>query len=198
MSFVPLLGLLTSQPARLPACVHIQAGKQKTPHRSPLLDLAGPPLNALAPAAHLQSRDPHVLHAQRVGQPLVRRHATRVGPLLGDELQHRGQEVGDALGLPLVEVVLLLQHVRQRPVAQAVDVTELALACEDLLRPLARQAEGLRERAEQLDYLRDVVVVFAILGARLGVEEVVAGDQFKGLRTQVSSEERELEAGDVP
>ena len=82
--------------------------------------------------------------------------------------------------------------------AQAVDVAELALACEDLLRPLARQAEGLRERAEQLDYLRDVVVVFAILGARLGVEEVVAGDQFKGLRTQVSSEERELEAGDVP
>jgi hypothetical protein len=62
-----------------------------------------------------------------------------------------------------------------------VDVAQLALAVENLLRPLARQAEGLGERAEQLDDLRDVVVVLAVLGARLRVEEVVAGDELEDL-----------------
>jgi hypothetical protein len=37
------------------------------------------------------------------------------------------------------------------------------------------------EGAEQLDDLRDVVVVFAVFGAGLGVEEVVACDEFEGL-----------------
>jgi hypothetical protein len=58
--------------------------------------------------------------------------------------------------------------------AQAMDVAELAFAVEDLLRPFAGHAEGFGEGAEQLDDLRDVVVVFAVFGAGLGVEEVVA------------------------
>ena len=111
--------------------------ERKRHNRSPLLDLAGPALYALSPAANLQARDPYVLHAQGVGQPLVRRHAACVRAFLGDKLEHRRQEVRDALGLPLVEVVLLLQDVGQRPVAQAVNVAELALAGEDLLRPFA-------------------------------------------------------------
>jgi hypothetical protein len=78
-------------------------------------------------------------------------------------------------------VVLLAQHVGQGPVAQAVDVAQLALAVEDLLRPLARQAERLGERPEQLDDLRDVVVVLAVLGAGLRVEEVVARDELEDL-----------------
>ncbi len=108
-------------------------------------------------------------------------HAARVGALLGHELEHRGEEVGDALALLLLEVVLLAEDVGQGPVAQAVDVAQLALAVEDLLRPLARQAERLGERPEQLDDLRDVVVVLAVLGARLRVEEVVACDKLEDL-----------------
>ncbi len=108
-------------------------------------------------------------------------HAPRVGALLRDELEHRGEEVCDALALVVLEVVLLAQDVGQGPVAQAVDVAQLSLAVEDLLRPLARQAERLGERPQQLDDLRDVVVVLAVLGARLRVEEVVARDELEYL-----------------
>lgn len=61
------------------------------------------------------------------------------------------------------------------------DVAQLAFAVEDLLRPFPGQAEGAREGAQQLDYLRDVVVVFAVFRARLGVEEVVACDELEDL-----------------
>jgi hypothetical protein len=67
-------------------------------------------------------------------------------------------------------------------VAQAVDVPELAFAVEDLLRPFAGEAQGFGERAEELDDLGYVVVVFAVFGAGLGVEEVVAGYEFEDLR----------------
>jgi len=62
-----------------------------------------------------------------------------------------------------------------------VDVPELALAIEDFLAPFAGDAEVLGESAEQLDDLRDVVVVFAVFRTGLRVEEVVAGDEFEGL-----------------
>lgn len=75
--------------------------------------------------------------------------------------------------------------------AQAVNVTQLTLAVENLLRPLSAQTERLGECAEELDDLRDVVVVFAIFGARLRVEEVVACDEFEGLGC-VSMRERRL------
>ena len=64
---------------------------------------------------------------------------------------------------------------------QTVDIAEFALAVEDFLRPFARDAQGFGEGAEELDDLRDVVVVFAVLGAGLRVEEVVAGDEFEDL-----------------
>ena len=60
--------------------------------------------------------------------------------------------------------------------AQAVDIAQFAFAVEDLLRPFARDTQALREGTEELDDLRDVVVVFAVFGAGLGVEEVVACD----------------------
>ena len=41
--------------------------------------------------------------------------------------------------------------------------------------------DGVAEGAEQLDDLRDVVVVFAVLCAGLWVEEVVASDELEGL-----------------
>lgn len=67
---------------------------------------------------------------------------------------------------------------------EAVDVPELALAVEDFLRPFARDAEGFGEGAEEFDDLRDVVVVFAVFGAGLRVEEVVACYQFEYLVSQ--------------
>jgi hypothetical protein len=49
------------------------------------------------------------------------------------------------------------------------------------LRPFAGHAEAFGEGAEELDDLRYVVVVFAVLCAGLGVEEVVACNEFEGL-----------------
>ena len=60
--------------------------------------------------------------------------------------------------------------------SESVDVPEFALAVEDFLGPFAREAERFGEGAEELDDLGDVVVVFAVLGAGLRVEEVVACD----------------------
>ena len=54
------------------------------------------------------------------------------------------------------------------------DVAQFTFAAEDLLRPFAREAEGARKGAEEFDDLRDVVVVLAVFGAGLGIEEVVA------------------------
>jgi hypothetical protein len=109
------------------------------------------------------------------------RHAAGIGALLGHELEHGRQEIGDAAALVLLEMIFLAQDVGQGPVAQAVDVAQLALAVEDLLRPLARQAQRLGERAQKLDDLGDVVVVLAVLCARLRVEEVVARDELEDL-----------------
>lgn len=102
------------------------------------------------------------------------RHATGVRPLVRHQVQHRCQEVRDPGRLFLPEVVLLPQHVEKRPVPEAVDVAELALAVEDLLGPTAREAQRLGEGTQKLDDLRYVVVVLSVLRARLRIEEVVA------------------------
>ena len=73
-------------------------------------------------------------------------------------------------------MVFLLQHIGQRPVPQATDVTQFTLTAEDFLRPFPGKAEGAGKRAQQFDDLGDVVVIFAVFGARLGVKEVVARD----------------------
>jgi hypothetical protein len=35
--------------------------------------------------------------------------------------------------------------------------------------------------SEQLNYLSNMVIVFAVLGAGLGIKEIVASDEFKNL-----------------
>ena len=57
---------------------------------------------------------------------------------------------------------------------QPMDVSEFAFTVEYFLRPFARHAKRFGEGAEELDDLRNVVVVFAVLGAGLRVEQVVA------------------------
>ena len=65
--------------------------------------------------------------------------------------------------------------------SQAMDISELSFAREYLLRPFTGHRKRLRECTKKLNDLRNVVVVFTILGARLGVEEVVACDKFEDL-----------------
>lgn len=64
---------------------------------------------------------------------------------------------------------------------QSMNVAEVTFAIEDLLRPLARKAEGAWERPQEFDDLRDVIVVLAVFGARLGIEEVVSRYQLENL-----------------
>lgn len=71
--------------------------------------------------------------------------------------------------------------------SQSVDVAELAFAIEDLLRPLARDAETFGEGAEEFDNLSNVVVVFPVLGAGLRVEEVVTCDELEYLRKSATA-----------
>jgi hypothetical protein len=108
-------------------------------------------------------------------------HSAGIRPTLGQQLQHRYQEPGDLVRLVDVEMILFLEDVRQRPVAQSVDVTQLTFAVEDLLRPLAGETERLGKLAQKLNDLGDVVVVFAVFGAGLWVKEVVARYELKDL-----------------
>ena len=61
------------------------------------------------------------------------------------------------------------------------DVAEFAFAGEDFLGPFAGHAERFWEGAEELNDLSDMIVVFAVFGAGLGIKEVVACDQFEDL-----------------
>jgi hypothetical protein len=146
-----------------------------------LLDLGRPALDALALAADRNVDLGLALHPPGALEERVARHAAGVGALGGHELEHGEEEVADAAGLFHAKVVFLAQHVGQGPVAQAVDVAELAFAVEDLLRPLAADAERFGERAQQLDDLCNVVVVLAVLGAGLRVEKIVTCDKLKSL-----------------
>jgi hypothetical protein len=66
-------------------------------------------------------------------------------------------------------------------VSQAVNIAKLSFAVKNLLTPFTREAEGLRKGAKKFDNLSDMVVVLPILGARLGVEEVIASNKLKYL-----------------
>ena len=65
--------------------------------------------------------------------------------------------------------------------SKTVDVTELAFPVEDFLAPFSGETERLWKRTEKFDDLCYVVVVFAVFGATLGVEEVVACYEFEDL-----------------
>ena len=65
--------------------------------------------------------------------------------------------------------------------AETVNIAQFAFTSEYFLRPLARHAKRAREGAEELDDLGDVVVIFAIFGAGLRIEEIIACYQFENL-----------------
>lgn len=66
------------------------------------------------------------------------------------------------------------------------NVAQLTAAIKDFLRPLAGEARS-GERTEQLNNLGYVVIVFTVLGAGLGIEKVIAGNEFKNLKGQQRS-----------
>ena len=154
-----------------------------SPH---LLDLGRPPVDTLTLAADLDIELAFAFHTPRALHERVIGHAAGVSALGRHQLEHREQEVADAARFLDAKVVLLTQDVGKGPVAQAVDVAELAFAVEDFLRPFAADAQRFGEGAQQLDNLCYVIVVFAVLCARLRVEEVVACDKFEGLESVVS------------
>ena len=79
-------------------------------------------------------------------------------------------------------MIFLAENIWQGPVTQAVYITQLAFAIEDFLGPFAAKAEGFGEGTEELNDLRDMIIVFTVFGARLGIKEVVASDEFENLR----------------
>ena len=54
------------------------------------------------------------------------------------------------------------------------DVAEFAFTVEDFLRPFPGETEGAGKGTEEFDNLSNVIVVFAVFGAGLGIKEVVA------------------------
>lgn len=63
------------------------------------------------------------------------------------------------------------------------NVAQLTAAIKDFLRPLAGEARS-GERTEQLNNLGNVVIVFTVLSAGLGIKKVIAGNEFKNLKGQ--------------
>ena len=98
------------------------------------------------------------------------RHSAGVGALVGHELEHGREKIGNAAALLFLKVVLLAQHVGESPVTKAVNIAQLSAAVEDLLGPFARETQRLGEGPEEFDDLGDVIVVLAILSTGLRVE----------------------------
>ena len=61
------------------------------------------------------------------------------------------------------------------------DVTKIALAAENLMGPLAAEGQPPGELTQQLNDLGNVIIVFAVFGPRLGVEQIVTRDKFEDL-----------------
>ena len=74
-------------------------------------------------------------------------------------LEHRPQEGAERGGLVGGQVVLLLEHLLQRPVLEVADVLELAQPVEVPARVLASRGDRLRNVAQRLDELRQVICV---------------------------------------
>jgi hypothetical protein len=66
-------------------------------------------------------------------------------------------------------------------VSETMNVAELAFAVEYFLGPFSAEAETFGKGTEELDDLGDVVVVFAVFSAGLGIEEIISGDELKYL-----------------
>lgn len=111
----------------------------------PLLNFGRPPFDPFSPTSH-RNIDSDSLHPDDSLEKRAAAHASGVGPLRRFQFQHRREKLPDSLSLIHAKMVFFPQHVRKRPVAQPMDVAKLALAAEDLLGPLAAEAERSGKR----------------------------------------------------
>lgn len=118
---------VTPSPPPSLASLSLPSNRLSFPH------LGRPPINALASAAHGDPVDSDRVHAGRVFEPRVGGHATGIGALFGHELQQGQQEIGNAAPFFVLEVVFLAQNIGQGPVAETVDVAQVALSIKNLL-----------------------------------------------------------------
>lgn len=92
----------------------MQDEKQKKNHNLSFLHLARPALDpASRPHRYI---DTFTLHPNRIFDETVSTHPTGVCPLFRVELQHRREKLADLQRLLRREMVLLPEHVGQRPV----------------------------------------------------------------------------------
>lgn len=96
-------------------------GIPRAPVLPHLLDLRGPALDPLALTPHLNVQLDGIHALRRIHKGMIR-HASRIRPLRGDQLEHGQQEIAYPLRLLDAEMILLPQHVGQRPVPETVNV----------------------------------------------------------------------------
>mmetsp|Transcript_36407 Transcript_36407/g.67283 ORF Transcript_36407/g.67283 Transcript_36407/m.67283 type:complete len:242 (+) Transcript_36407:126-851(+) len=115
----------------------------------------------------------------RIVQPVALENVHRRGPVLRIELQERQHELRDLLRILGGEVVLLVQDFLDRPELQLLDVLQVALPIEEVLRVLPGQRELLRHLPKKLLEHGEVVLVPVVVLPRARIEQQVARQQLE-------------------
>ena len=131
-------------------------------------------------------------------QPAVVDELARARPLLWVEAEHGVQERANGVGGLDRKLVFVAENVLERPKSQLVDVAQLAwsirgaisdgyteetrgsgptLSVEKSGTVLSRKGKTGWKFAHELDYLRDVIFVLAVSGARLRIKEVIPASE---------------------
>lgn len=101
--------------------------------------LRRPPVDAVSSSSNFETLDAQTLHSWRILQPNMSSHATRVGTFIRYQLEHRRQEICNALCFIFFEMIFLAKNIRERPVPQSMNVAQLSFTIEDFLTPFAAQ-----------------------------------------------------------
>ncbi|GMR43376.1 hypothetical protein PMAYCL1PPCAC_13571 [Pristionchus mayeri] len=113
-------------------------------------------------------------------QPVVLQALRSRRTLVLVELEHRGEEGSELQRLLEVPLVLLQQDFHHRPWLQLVDVQQLAYLVEEVPPVGALLVDSGRDRPEQLDDVRQMIVVPRVVRTLVWLEEVVARGQLEG------------------
>ena len=97
----------------------------------------------------------------------------RTASLTRVKSQHWQEEIHEALSLAGLPLVLVQQHVQQRPGLQLQDALHAAVLPEEVLAELAGERDVLGQLAEQLDDVGEVVLVPGVALALVGLEQEV-------------------------
>ena len=89
------------------------------------------------PTPRPQAIPPRPLGHRDLGEPRVRQHLPRGGPVLGGKVQHGHQKVRHRRGVGVGEAVLFREHVLEGPKLERSNVPELAIPGEEIAAVLA-------------------------------------------------------------